>query len=185
MKQSWNAVLLLAVVLTTGVVSPSSTQEPTARLVAKEAPARVPLKVTVTISRFEGEKKTASLPFVLWVNTGGRGSIQLGGEVSIPTTTVKDGVSSVGYGYRSIGTNISCSATALGDGLYQLSVSVEETQMYRMPALGSTNMPPGNQNVKVLTDPILRDGQTAQFAVATDKTSGEVIKLDVTLNVVK
>ena len=49
----------------------------------------VPLKVTVAISRFEGEKKTASLPFVLWVNTGdsGSGTIQMGSEVPVPTTT--------------------------------------------------------------------------------------------------
>ena len=32
---------------------------------------------------------------------------------------------------------------------------------------------------------LLRDGQTVQYTAATDKTSGEVAKLDVTLNVIK
>ena len=31
----------------------------------------------------------------------------------------------------------------------------------------------------------MRDGQTVQFAMATDKISGETVKVDVTLNVVK
>jgi hypothetical protein len=32
---------------------------------------------------------------------------------------------------------------------------------------------------------MLKDGQTAQFTTATDKVSGDVIKVDVTLTVVK
>jgi hypothetical protein len=32
---------------------------------------------------------------------------------------------------------------------------------------------------------VLRDGQTAQSTSATDPISGEVLKIDVTLNVVK
>ena len=31
----------------------------------------------------------------------------------------------------------------------------------------------------------MRDGQTIQFAVATDKITGEVLKVDVTINAVK
>ena len=34
-------------------------------------------------------------------------------------------------------------------------------------------------------DPILRDGQTIQAIASTDPVSGEVVKIDVTLNVVK
>jgi hypothetical protein len=32
---------------------------------------------------------------------------------------------------------------------------------------------------------ILKDGQTSQLTVATDKVNGEVTKVDVTLNVLK
>jgi hypothetical protein len=32
---------------------------------------------------------------------------------------------------------------------------------------------------------VLRDGQTRQFTAATDRVSGEVVRIDVTLNVVK
>lgn len=150
-----------------------------------EAPPPQPLKVTVTISRFEAEKKTASLPFILWVNTGSASSIQMGGEVPIPSTTVKDGAPVSAFTYRSLGTNINCTATALADGLYKVEVSISDSQMFRMPGAGSTQMGPGFQNFRTSTAPLLRDGQSVEFAVATDKTSGEVIRLSVTLNVVK
>ena len=32
---------------------------------------------------------------------------------------------------------------------------------------------------------LLRDGQTMQYASATDSVTGEVVKIDVTLNVLK
>ncbi len=154
---------------------------------APEAPP-VPLKVTVTISRFEGEKKTGNLPFVLWVNTGNDpASIQMGNDVPVPQTTFaasKEGTSTptTSYSYRPLGTYISCSAIALSDGLYRLSLTVQDQQVFRQNA----NTPgPMFQNFKSSNSPILRDGQSVQFAVATDKTSGEVIKLDVTLNLVK
>lgn len=155
--------------------------------------APVPLKVTVTISRFEGEKKTASLPFVLWVNTGdsGSGTIQMGSDVPVPTTTFspiaangKDvSVPTTSFTYKSLGTNITCQATALADGLYRLMLTVNDSQVFRQATPAALG--PIFQSFKTVNSPILRDGQTAQFAVATDKTSGEVIKLDVTLNLVK
>ena len=148
----------------------------------------VPLKVTVTISRFEGDKKTASLPFVLWVNTGDQGNIQMGSEVQVPQMTfgsMKDGVPTptTSYTYRTLGTNITCSAKALGDGLYRLSLDVNDSQVFRQSTAGATG--PVFQNFRSTNSPILRDGQQVQFAVATDKTTGEVVKLDVMLNLVK
>ena len=188
MTRNLGGVALLAALLV-GAVSPVRAQQGRGGGAEATAPAAatVPLKVTVTISRFEGEKKTASLPFVLWLNTGGGQAIlQMGSEVPVPSTYTKDGVPSQSYNYRPVGTNIPCSAAAaLADGLYRLSIAVEDSQVFRMPTSGVAQIGPGFQNFKAINSPILRDGQTVQFAVATDKTSGEVIKLDVTLNVVK
>ncbi len=148
----------------------------------------VPLKVTVTIARFEGDKKTASLPFVLWVNTGDQGNIQMGSDVPVPQVTFsssKDGVSvpATSFSYRSVGTNITCTAKALNDGLYRLSLEVNDSQVFRQSTPGALG--PIFQSFRSTNSPILRDGQSVQFAVATDKTTGEVVKLDVMLNVVK
>lgn len=146
----------------------------------------VPLKVTVTISRFEGEKKTSSLPYVLWVNTGRDGaSVRMSSDVPIPTTVVAGGVTSASYTYRSLGTNIDCSASVVSDGLYRISLGIEDSQLARPMGAQVDGRQGLIQSVRTQHQPLLRDGQTVQFAVATDKFSGEVIKLDVTLNVVK
>ena len=148
----------------------------------------VPLKVTVTISRFEGEKKTANLPFVFWVNTGDQANVQMGSDVPVPQTTMtpKEGGTTTtpvtAVTYRTLGTNISCTASALGDGLYRLSLSVNDSQVFRQ---NTNSLGPVFQNFRSTNTVLLRDGGTAQFAVATDKTTGEVIKLDVVLNLVK
>jgi hypothetical protein len=178
-------VMVAIVLMTVGLVSRAGqVQAQSGR--GGEAPP-IPLKVTVTISRFEGEKKTANLPFVLWVNTGDQASIQMGSDTPIPQTTfaTKEGGASTpvtSYSYRPLGTNISCSASVVGEGLYRLVLSVSDSQVFRQNA---NSIGPVFQNFQSKNSPILRDGQTVQFSVATDKTTGEVIKLDVTLNLVK
>jgi len=163
---------------------------------AADTAVPVSLKVTVAILRFEGEKQTASLPFVLWVNAdGGPGSIQMGSEVPVPTTTMKDGVTTSSYNYRSLGTVISCSARELTGGMYKLDLNIQDNQVFRITdssraQTDSSRVQAGGgrpvfQSFRAQHQPILRDGQTVQFAVATDKTNGEVVKLEVTLNVVK
>ncbi len=86
---------------------------------ARKTPAPVPLKVTVVLSRFQGEKRISSMPYVLGVMASGWGpgpktTLRMGVDVPV-TTTVFGGdnktapVSS--YSYRSVGTNIDCGAT--------------------------------------------------------------------------
>lgn len=181
--------MLMVAVMVGALSAQQATQPVQSRPGASETvtPPQVPLKVTVTLSRFEGEKKTASVPFVLWVNTGRDGSqIRMNSEVPIPQSVNKDGVVSESYSYRTVGTSIDCSAVDLGNGLYKVNLSVQDSQVFRIESMSKTsNLPARLQTFTSQNQPMLRDGQTVQFAVATDKTSGEVIKLDVALNVVK
>ena len=182
---------VVAVTMIAGGSVQARVDQPGAAQGSQTAEPPVPLKVTVTISRFDGDKKTSSLPYVLWVNTGREGSsIRMGGDVPVPTTvTSSTGQTTPSYSYRSVGTNIDCSASAIAGGLYRISLGVEDTQLARSPAglqMGaSSTAPVSYQRFRAQHQPILRDGQTVQFSVATDKTTGEVIKLDVTLNLVK
>ena len=183
--------LAAAMVLVTAAVLSGGGQVQAQQTSKPETPPPVPLKVTVSISRYDqGDKKTASLPFVLWVNTGGSANLQMGSDVPIPqnqVSTSKEGTTTPvqSYSYRSLGTNLNVSAVALGDGFYKLNVSVQDTQVFRMPATGGPQLGPIMQNFRSTNEPILRDGQSVQFAVATDKTTGEIIKIDVMLNLVK
>lgn len=190
MKATWKtvctAVLMMALVLggagQVQVRADAQGQE-------KVTPPPVPLKVTVSISRWDGDKRTANLPFVLWVNTGGNATIQMGSDVPTPEVVVgskgEGTTPTQSFRYRSLGTNVTCSAASLADGLFRVQVDVNDTQVFRGTGTGTTQFGPIYQNFRSSNSPILRDGQSVQFAVATDKTSGEVIKLDITLNLVK
>ncbi len=85
----WAAGCATAAVLATMSVAGPVAQESTTPV--KSAPAQaadtktmVPLKVTVLISRVLGEKKTASLPFTLWVNANDCHGTSLRMSESVP-----------------------------------------------------------------------------------------------------
>lgn len=149
----------------------------------------IPLKVTVVISRMQGEKKTASLPFTLSVNTNDqRTSLRMGADVPLPMTSAT-ATTPVSYSYKSIGTNIDCGADTLEDGRYRLLLTISDSQVFsdatKDAATTTVRGVPSYQSFTTTTPIILRDGQSTQFTTATDKLTGEVVRVDVTLSVVK
>jgi type II secretory pathway component GspD/PulD (secretin) len=93
------------------------------------------------------------------------------------------------FQYRSIGTNIDCTASSTDDGRFRVDLSVEDSSVYgesqATPSRGASPNPPSFNTFSATASLILRDGQTSQFTAATDKVSGETVKIDVTVNVVK
>jgi hypothetical protein len=162
---------------------------------AKPAQATVtPLKVTVLVSRFQGEKKLSSLPYTLSVNAGSRATLRMGAKVPVMMITsanVPKDVPQVGpVQYQDVGTDIDCMVwTAQDDGRYRLEITISDTSVYGDGPAATDNKPaPGNpsfRSFRATDSMLLRDGQTAQFTTATDKVSGEITKVDVTLTVVK
>lgn len=161
---------------------------------AEKAPAPTTLRVTVVIARFQGEKKTSSLPFMLIVNAPGRPtSLQVGANVPVPATVLKQGdadtpsSSQTSFQMKSIGTSISCSASPREDGRFALDLTINDNQIFS-DSLGTASLVKGVPTFQTFTSQNslhLRDGQTLQFGTAVDKATGEVIKVDVTLNVIK
>lgn len=158
-----------------------------------EAPARTvtPLKVQVVFARYQGDKKISSMPYTLSVNaddrTQPRASVRMG--VMVPITTRVEGAATTVY--KDVGSGLDCTAEAMGDGRYKLVLSLEQQGLGSLPP-GAT--PAGDsgayyapvlRNFRSQTNLYLRDGQTAQYSAATDPVTGEVLKIDVTLNVVK
>ena len=145
------------------------------------------LKVTVNISRWEGEKKVGNSPYVLMVVPswgerasknvdGDRTSLQMGSEYPLPLGA--DGK----VNYKPLGTNITAAAHPVEAGKYNVYVSVQDTQVDRpKPNMGL----PSFQNFRADNRLVMGDGQTIQYSVATDAITGQIVKLDVTLNVVK
>ena len=139
-----------------------------------------PLKVTVVIGRFQGEKRTGSLPFVLTVNAPGRETtMQMGSNVPIPSDSTSNS-----YQWRNVGTTIRCGVLNQLEGLFGLRLQITDNQIFADPPGGIKGIP-AFQNFTLENELWLRDGQTMQLSTAVDKATGEQIKVDVTLNVIK
>jgi hypothetical protein len=157
------------------------------------APPAVSLKVSLVFSRYQGEKKISSVPHTLWVTTGDRTSLRLGTQIPVPTTAIKDGGGAIqSYNYRDVGTNIDCSATPVPDGGYRLGITITDSSVYypdqsdsAVRTSVSATGAPAFRNFNSTFTIVLKDGQTGQSTSVTDPVSGQVIKLDATLNVQK
>ena len=143
----------------------------------------------MVISRFQGEKKVSSLPYALAVNAnGGRASLRMGANVPIETATFgpenKPAPSS--FTYRDVGIAIDCGAGSLDNGRYSIQLTVEDSSVYGgLSAASKSPDHPAFRTFKSNNSLVLRDGQTAQFTMATDKLTGEVTKVEVSLTVGK
>jgi hypothetical protein len=167
----------------------------TAAMQAQEKPKPVltPVKVQVVFSEYDGEKRISNVPYVLAINVPDNrpsdfGKVRIGVQVPL-TVQGKEGAQTQ---YRNVGTDIDVRAEWLGGGSFRLNLSTrrsflyspaktEETAELRMPASGT----PIFREYVCDFDTVLKDGQTFQGSIATDPVSGRVLKVDVTLTVVK
>ena len=130
-------------------------------------PALVSLKVTVVLSRFQGEKKISSLPYTLFVtaNDAEITRLRMGTQVPVPTTIVNNNNPIQSYSYKDVGTNIDCRASSEPDGVYKVLLTVTDSAVYfpdkteAMVASASTGAP-AFRNFNSTVDVLLRDGQT-------------------------
>ncbi len=165
---------------------------------AQEKPSPlVPLKLQLVISRSAGEKKISSMPYTLWVtandNRNRTTSLRMGVEVPVPSILIpKEGAPTTSYNYRPVGTNIDCSATTEGN-LFKVAITLNDSsvQFDAKESAASRPVPtgmagaPAFRNFTSNFSILLKDGQTATYTSATDPVSGETLKVDVTLNVLK
>jgi hypothetical protein len=189
----WTLSLALAVAVAS--TAPALAQEPEQRASPPAAPARdegavVPLKVTVTIGRFQGEKRISSIPYSIAVSSGSRyvAHLRMGAQVPIAVTTFgsNDARQPQSWNYKDIGTNIDCGATALDAGRYLLSLTIEDSSVYPEDQAPSTIKGISSfRSFRSSETVVLRDGQSMQFVAATDKLTGETVRVDVALVVVK
>ena len=151
------------------------------------------IRVQLLMSRYQGDKKISSLPYTLTLITAernpGRSSLRLGTQVPITTMSRQGSDANAPMvptvQYRDIGTNIDCLATTLDDGRFKLDLTVEDSSVDKEAGGAAASAHPVFRSFRTSDSLMLRDGQTAQYSTATDKISGEVWKVDVTLTVVK
>jgi hypothetical protein len=182
--------------------TPAQKPEPAQASQAKESDARerrLPVQVHVVISRLQGQKKLSSVPYAIavnagWLSAGGRSQLRVGARVPYTATVFGPGDGGKqptrSYSYEQVGTSIDCSVAQYEGGLFSVFVTVADTSVdvgspTGQGAAQAVNDVPIFRNFTSTNELTLRDGQSAQFTAATDRVSGEVTRVDVTLNVVK
>lgn len=144
----------------------------------------VPLRVQVVFTRLLGDKKVSSYPYTLNVNAGDpRGSaVRMG--IQVPLSVRADVNQPATVMFKDVGTNLDCNAKLMDEGRYRLDFTLEQGSLAAggWEAISST---PVLRTFRSSSNLIMRDGQTSRYVAATDPVSGEVLQVDVTMNVVK
>jgi hypothetical protein len=172
---------------------------------AKKEAAPIPLKLQIVLSEYDGAKKVGSLPYSIpFVATSGASSGKPGGAYSsmrfgvrVPVaTSAKSSESAVQY--IDVGTSLDVRAARADDGRFWVDLTVERSSLYIQAGgvgkyIGKEwsygDAPPGNQpqlrEYRGSVGLFVRDGQTEEATATTDPLTGHVLKVEVTLNVVK
>jgi hypothetical protein len=168
------------------------------RKIEAEMEQLIPLDIEVVIARFNGDVKVSSLPYALVVNATRQAKqpvtvLRMGGRVPVPAATFTPFAGADGkaapvmnsWSYEDVSTQIDCSAAILRDGRFDLTLSIEDTGV-ATPVKGADGSTlPILRSFRTKNNVVLRDGQTRQFTVAADRLTGETVRIDVTLRVVK
>jgi hypothetical protein len=198
MKVMFGVSLLLPVLSASSQEKPSK-EEPQAAHPRAEGPQ---LKVQVVFAEFEGDKKVKSLPYSFLVKASteddrDRTKIRMGSRVPISTGASPATPASIQY--VDVGTNIDCVARQTPDGTYRVTLNLErswaEDDLASKIDKSSNSAPPEKADGSFRPPVIcqfrsegtvtIRDGQTLETDSATDPVTGKVIRLEVTVNVLK
>ena len=91
--------------------------------------------------------------------------------------------------YEQVGTQIDCIARNLGEGRYEVNISIEESSVDggEEASADASAVPdwPVFRSFNSNNTLVLRDGQSRQYVAAADRLSGETIRVDVTLTVLE
>jgi hypothetical protein len=188
---------LAAIVMLTFVVpggtAVARTQEP-----PKPSPA-IELKIDLVISRTQGDKKISSLPFTLFAasNDAGpratvRASVRMGVDVPVGTTTsTREGTPSATTTrpeYRQIGTQIDCSVTRMTDGRYSVALSIHDSAIFSPAGQADQVLkldPAAFKTFTINNTRIVALGRQEEFGRAADPITGEVVRVDAMVSLVK
>jgi hypothetical protein len=194
MKPARIVLLALAAIL----LLPSARGQETQDQSKKEAPPQVPLKIQLVIDEFDGTKKVSSLPYTLYtmaVRPGeGHHQSKLRYNIKVPIRV------SGNYNIENVGTGIDCAAYEQDAGEYQLEFGVTRTWIPSLTSeekeaaasginsteqRGTPTLPPPMPSFEDSFTVVSKNGQTVEGVSAVDPITGHVLKIDVTLTVLK
>jgi hypothetical protein len=159
-------------------------------------PAPIPIKIQIVVTRYDGEKKIASLPYTLIGSTESTMTLNTGLQVAVINSVVGSPVSSgngpltstpvTNFTYKPIGTNLSSLVTSQNDGKFKIDLTLDNSSVVPgNSAPGLVTTAPSFQSFTMRNNLIVADGQTVQYASVTDPGNGMVTKVDLTLTTLK
>jgi hypothetical protein len=194
---SGKTLMISIAILAVAVVSPIHAQAPP----QPPTKAPIPLKVDVVISRFQGDKKVSSAPFTLWLSAldprVGQGYVSVRMGMDVPVGTKSESrpntagstttTTSEGPNYRYVGTSIDANARQEDDGRFGVDIRVQDSSIFTgsdRAALKVTD-PLAFRSFTMNNRLAVRPGQATEYATATDPITGEVVKVEVSVTIVK
>lgn len=163
----------------------------------------LPIKVDIVLMRFQGEKKISSLPFSVWVSaneprlpgqpSAGFRPTSLRMGVDVPAgqvaTTNAQGVTTTQPNYRAVGTKIDVSAEETEAGLFSLYLSIEDSAIFAGDSSGKVSLnasdPAAFRTFNTYNRITVKPGPPVQFTTAADMITGEVVRIEVAVTVLK
>ncbi|MGH9729550.1 MAG: hypothetical protein ACRD4V_13310 [Candidatus Acidiferrales bacterium] len=153
------------------------------------------LRLDFLLTEYNGQEKISSMPYTMYVEAASRthhpGRLRMGVKVPVAEGVDRQGQPSQ-FTYMDVGTNFDCFATALGDGAYDLDLNLNRSSVYaageqqtEAEALHSAGGRPVIRTFSTDFDLKMHDGETAEGSSATDPFNGHVLKISVTLHVIK
>src|ERR1700674_68066 len=164
---------------------------------SEKAKTGIPVKLTVVLTEYDGEKKVASLPYSILVNSdkGLPGAdanystyTRVGVRVPVPGGGKKGQATFV-----DVGSNIDCGVQPEEDGRFTVVLNFERSSLYfqgrgdekgtiKTVETGQPYIPTIRAQMLLVT---VKDGQSLEVLTAADPLNGHVFRLNLTLNVQK
>lgn len=175
--------------------------KPKAEEKPKSEAQTTPAKALIVFTEYDGDKKVKSLPYTLYINApdapelkpGTWARLRIGSRVPVYT-----GGNTGNMTYIDVGTNIDARAAHTGDGHFLLYLNLERSWVegdVAVPMMKSdSSQPDGSaghfrepviRQFKSELDLKVREGQVLESTMATDPLSGKVLKVEVSVSVVK
>jgi hypothetical protein len=191
---SYRLAAIVVMTFVPGGMAVTRAQEP-----AKPSPA-IELKIDLVISRTQGEKKISSLPFTLFAASNEQGprtivsaSVRMGVDVPVgSTTSTREGTpaaTTTRPEYRQIGTQIDCTATRMADGRYSVALRIHDSAIFS-PASAQPDQvlkldPAAFKTFTINNTRIVTLGRLEEFGRAADPITGEIVRVEGMVSVVK
>ena len=176
----------------------SAQEQPKAEIPPKADAATTPVKLQVVFEEFEGSKKIKSLPYTLYHNTTRGTELQPDFTRLRFNSGVQFSRSPGSWQNLQIATKIDFRAVRNDEGRFLVQLNVDRSWVDLDPSVSTqvanaehestssdTSKFPVTRSISSDLYLSLRDGQALETLAATDPASGRVIRIQVTLNVLK